>query len=106
MAAEPRPPRPDPPRRKSAAGAGHARAAVHPPWSCFDYAETQLYLGRPDAFIQFIDRGIEFSTVDWMPKTAADTLRLLVERGIDLPRLRDGIEKLDAAAKMLAGAGI
>jgi tetratricopeptide (TPR) repeat protein len=75
------------------------------PWSCFDYAETQLYLGRPDAFLELLDRGIEFSTVAWMPKTAADTLRLLVDRGIDMPGLREGIEKLDAAAAMLAGAG-
>jgi tetratricopeptide (TPR) repeat protein len=68
------------------------------PWSCFDYAETQLYLGRPDAFIDFIQRGIDASTAGWMTQTAASSLRLLPDHGVDLPRLREGVEMLDAYA--------
>jgi tetratricopeptide (TPR) repeat protein len=76
------------------------------PWSCFDYAETQLYLGRPDAFIEFLDRGIDASTAHWIPETAAGTLRLLLQHGIELPRLREGIDKLDAATAMMRAAGL
>jgi tetratricopeptide (TPR) repeat protein len=70
--------------------------AYNTPWTVFDYAQAQLFLGNPDQFIEHVGRGIMEQTADWQPGTFADTLDLLVGAGIVLPGLAEGIAMLRA----------
>jgi hypothetical protein len=63
-------------------------------WIVFDYAQTQLFLGNPDKFIEYVERGIMEQTADWQRGTFAGTLELLTKAGIALPRLDEGIAML------------
>jgi tetratricopeptide (TPR) repeat protein len=68
--------------------------AYNTPWTLFDYAQVQLFLGNSDKFMEFVERGIMEQTADWQPGTFAGTLQLLVDAGIELPRLEEGIAML------------
>jgi len=68
--------------------------AYNTPWTIFDYAQTQLFLGDSDEFMKYVERGLLEQTADWQPGTFAGTLQLLVDAGIDLPRLQEGIDLL------------
>jgi tetratricopeptide (TPR) repeat protein len=70
--------------------------AYNTPWTLFDYAQTQLFLGESGEFMKYVERGIKEQTADWQPATFAGTLQLLVDGGVDLPRLREGIDMLRA----------
>jgi len=71
------------------------------PWSCFDLAEIRLYLGSPEDFLSFLDRGLLYCTHSWQPKTFRDSLGLLVEANIAIPGLEEGLCHLDSAMKQL-----
>jgi tetratricopeptide (TPR) repeat protein len=73
----------------------------NPPWSAFDLAEVQLYLGNKDEFLKYLKEGVIASTDDWMPKTFRESLELLVEGNIKLPGLADGIKRLKKAEESL-----
>jgi hypothetical protein len=60
------------------------------PWSYFDLAEIQLYLGRTDAAIATAEAGFKLSTDDWMPGTFLSALELLENV--------DGLAGVDALA--------
>jgi tetratricopeptide (TPR) repeat protein len=64
------------------------------PWSVFDLAQTQLYLGNKDEFLELLDQaGLVYKHV-WQLETFRATLELLVEGGVELPGLAEGIAKL------------
>ncbi len=71
------------------------------PWSHFDLAEIQLYLGEPDGFLATIDDGLLVCEHSWQPQTFRDSLALLVEAGITLPGLAEGVAKLDEMIPLL-----
>lgn len=68
------------------------------PWSFFDLAELRLYQNDERGFIEFVNKGIASSNAEWQPKTFRDSLRTsLLENGIDLPGLAEGISLLNDA---------
>jgi tetratricopeptide (TPR) repeat protein len=71
------------------------------PWSFFDLAEIRLYEGDRDGFLDFASRGTEVATAAWQVKTFRDTLQLLIDRGVVLDGLRDGVELLNERAQYL-----
>lgn len=71
------------------------------PWSCFDLAEIQMYLGNPDNFLSYLDRGVLYCTHSWQPKTFRDSLGLLVEANISIPSLEEGLQRLEDAMRHL-----
>lgn len=68
--------------------------AYNTPWTLFDYAQAQLFLGNSDKFIEYVERGIMEQTADWQRGTFAGTLELLAKAGLALPRLDEGIAML------------
>jgi tetratricopeptide (TPR) repeat protein len=85
--------------------ARRAQTANHPPydvpWSFFDLAEIRLYLGAPDDFLGTIDAGLVHCNASWQPKTFRDSLQLLVDGGVDLPGLAEGLRRLDEGIEQL-----
>ena len=77
------------------------------PWSSFDLAEIQLYLGRPTEFLKLIDKALAYPIVrGWQAKTLRETLEQLAKSmnasGTQLPDgLTDGIELLRRAEPQL-----
>jgi tetratricopeptide (TPR) repeat protein len=67
------------------------------PWSYFDLAEIQLYLGRTDIALATAETGFKLSTHDWMPGTFLSALELL-ENVDGLP----GVDALAARARARA----
>lgn len=66
------------------------------PWSFFDLAELRLYQNDEKGFIEFVKKGIASSDAEWQPETFRDTLHMsLVENGIDLPGLTEGLALID-----------
>jgi tetratricopeptide (TPR) repeat protein len=87
--------------RRALTQAARARAvqvAADPPydapWSFFDLAEVRLYQGEPEAFISLVERGLEHCDADWQPATFRYSLQLLVDGGVELEGLREGIALL------------
>jgi len=82
-----------------------AQAANDPPydspWSHFDLAEIRLYLGDADGFLSTIDQGLLVCEHAWQPQTFRDSLAILLDAGIDLPALNQGIAKLDDLIELL-----
>jgi tetratricopeptide (TPR) repeat protein len=72
-----------------------------PPWSFFDLAEIRLYNGDKDEFLSLAGRGVEHAAHGWQVNTFRESLQLLLEAGVDLPGLRDGIEMLKEQAAYL-----
>lgn len=65
------------------------------PWSFFDLSEIRLYLGDREEFLQFLDEGIRACDAAWQAETHRDSLRLLIDGGVALPGLAEGLKKLD-----------
>ncbi len=76
-----------------------------PPWSFFDLSEIRLYLGDEAEFRQFLDEGIRECDAVWQVKTHRDSLQLLVDSGVTLPGLIDGMAKLDEGVRHLSTTG-
>jgi tetratricopeptide (TPR) repeat protein len=68
--------------------------AYNPPWSFFDLAEIRLYNKDKDEFLSLAERGAENATAAWQVKSFRDALEPLLNAGVDLPGLREGIEML------------
>ena len=66
------------------------------PWSHFDFAEIRLYLGQPGDFLEIIDEAELYCEHDWQPATFRGSLMILVDAGVEVPGLAEGIAKLDA----------
>lgn len=64
------------------------------PWSFFDLAEIQMYLGQADEARAVAGKGFELSTADWMPGTFLSALEMLPESDA-LP----GLDALKDAAR-------
>ena len=73
-----------------------------PPWSFFDLAQVRLFAGDRADFLATLQRGIENATQSWQLDTFRDSLTSLLDAGVDLPGLRDGIDVLKQAATYLA----
>jgi tetratricopeptide (TPR) repeat protein len=71
------------------------------PWSFFDLAEIRLYLGDAQEFTKFLNDGVRRCTGDWQPRTFRESLQLLIDGGIDLPGLADGVVELREAERRL-----
>lgn len=65
----------------------------NPPWSYFDLSQLRLFRDDEREFIAILEKGLEFATSSWMPKTYADTLTLLPE-GFHQQAVREGIKLL------------
>lgn len=71
-----------------------------PPWSFFDLAEICLYQGRKDDFLAFAEKGTQHAA-KWQVVTFHDSLRQLLDAGVNVPGLREGIEMLAERAEYL-----
>ena len=49
------------------------------PWSFFDLAEIQMYLGKVAEALEIASKGLALSTADWMPGTFLSALEMLPE---------------------------
>ena len=69
------------------------------PWSLFDLglAEIRLYRGDPKEFLELVEKGLEHCPAAWMTKTFLESLELLVDGGVTLPGLEEGIARLRKA---------
>jgi MinD-like ATPase involved in chromosome partitioning or flagellar assembly/tetratricopeptide (TPR) repeat protein len=65
-----------------------------PPWSFFDLAELNLFLGSPGEAITFAERGIEYAEASWQLESFRQTLQQIADAGVQLPGLVDIIELL------------
>ncbi len=65
------------------------------PWSFFDLAEIQLYLGHEEEALAVACTGLELSTVDWMPGTFLSALEMLPQSDAltGLSALKDAARK-------------
>ncbi len=72
-------------------------SGVNVPWSVFDLAQSHLFMGERDKFLQYVDEGMLACTHKWQPKTFRETLELLTSAGINLPGLDEGIANLKDA---------
>lgn len=77
------------------------RPPYNPPWSFFDLSEIRLYLGNRNEFLKLLEEGIQFCSASWKVKTHRDSLQLLVDGGVELAGLDEGMAKLEEAAKYL-----
>lgn len=87
---------------KEAAKLRQAQAQATPPtdapWCFFDLAELQLYQRNSKAFQQQLALGISACNARWQLETCRDALKsALLDNGIKLPGLAQGIKQLDAA---------
>ncbi|MBT8098605.1 MAG: tetratricopeptide repeat protein [Gammaproteobacteria bacterium] len=82
-----------------------AQAASDPPydapWSHFDVAQIQLYLGDVDAFTETVDEALLACEHAWQAQTFRDTLAVLTDAGVALPGLTEGIARLDEMIPLL-----
>jgi tetratricopeptide (TPR) repeat protein len=82
-----------------------AQVATDPPydapWSFFDLAEIRLYDGDRPGFLELAERGTEFAKAGWQVNTFRETLQLLLDRGVALDGLPEGIEMLRERAGYL-----
>jgi tetratricopeptide (TPR) repeat protein len=69
------------------------------PWSVFDLAEISLYLGDSDQFQSLVEQGLDNCDHRWQAETFHDGLKALIDRGIRLPGLSEGVETLEAAIR-------
>lgn len=71
-----------------------------PPWSFFDLAEIQLYQGQQDKFLTFAEKGTEHAA-KWQVVTFHDSLKQLLDAGVDVPGMREGVKMLAERAQYL-----
>ena len=74
--------------------------AYDPPWSFFDLAEIELYQGNSGEFLDLASRGSERAEA-WQIKTFRDSLQMLLDAGIAVTGMREGIEMLTERAAFL-----
>jgi tetratricopeptide (TPR) repeat protein len=67
------------------------------PWSVFDLAAINLYLGDSDQFQSLVEVGLDNCDHRWQAETFRDGLKALLDTGIRLPGLSEGVEILEAA---------
>jgi len=82
-----------------------AQASANPPldvpWCFFDVAEVRLYSGDASGFIEWTKKGLAASQHNWEPGTYRSALQLLVDGGVELPGLSEGLPLIDEAIKRL-----
>jgi tetratricopeptide (TPR) repeat protein len=66
-----------------------------PPWSFFDLAECHLYAGNTDAFLRDVEAGLDCATAAWQAQTFRGSLALLVEGGVVVPGLAEGLALIE-----------
>jgi hypothetical protein len=75
-----------------------AQVATDPPydapWSLFDLAEIRLYTGDKDGFLSFAAKGVDHAARKSQVETFLQTLQSLLDSGIKVPGLEEGIEML------------
>lgn len=71
------------------------------PWSFFDLSEIRLYLGDDSKFLQLLDEGILQCTAKWQAETHLSSLNLLLDAGLHLPAVEEGIKRLKNAVVLL-----
>jgi tetratricopeptide (TPR) repeat protein len=71
-----------------------------PPWSFFDLAEIRLYQGNKEEFLTFAEKGTEHAA-KWQVLTFHDSLKQLLDAGVDVPGMREGVEMLAERARYL-----
>ncbi len=71
------------------------------PWSHFDLAQIRLFLGDVAEFHRLGGEAVAHCTARWQVDTFLDTRRLLVDGGVELDGLEDGIAKLEELRKAL-----
>jgi tetratricopeptide (TPR) repeat protein len=85
-----------------------ARLAADPrhdlPWSLFDLAEIQLYLGDGDEFLRQLEEGLLACHHRGEAETLLQSLQRLVAAGLDLRGLRAGIERIESVRPYLPPA--
>ncbi len=72
-----------------------------PPWSFFDLAEVRLYKDDMDGFLSLARRGIDHATHKWQADTFADSLQALLDAGVNLAGLREGLDAIRKRASLL-----
>lgn len=77
-------------------------SGYNPPWSAFDLAQLNLYMGDQQKFLENMDTGLLVCTHAWQPQTFRKTLELLTSAGISLPGLDEGIQKLKETEEYLS----
>jgi tetratricopeptide (TPR) repeat protein len=86
---------------KMRTGQASANPPFDVPWCLFDIAEMRLYAGDAAGFIEWTKRGLNASQHNWEPATYRSALQLLVDGGVQLPGLSEGLPLIDAAIKTL-----
>ncbi|MEO7134575.1 MAG: tetratricopeptide repeat protein [Vicinamibacterales bacterium] len=71
-----------------------------PPWSFFDLAEIRLYQGSKDDFLSFAEKGTAHAA-KWQVETFHDSLKGLLDAGVAVPGMREGVEMLAERAQYL-----
>jgi tetratricopeptide (TPR) repeat protein len=71
-----------------------------PPWSFFDLAEIELYQGNSSQFLDLAMRGSERAE-GWQIKTFRDSLKMLLDAGIAVAGMREGIDMLSERVAFL-----
>jgi hypothetical protein len=71
------------------------------PWSFFDLSEIRFYFGDESEFLQLLDEGILSCSAAWQVETHLNSLSLLLEAGLRMPNLEEGISRLKAATTYL-----
>ena len=82
-------------------GQASANPPFDVPWCLFDTAEMRLYAGDAAGFVEWTKKGLDASQHNWEPATYRSALQLLVDGGVQLPGLSDGLPLIDAAIKAL-----
>ena len=68
------------------------------PWAYFDLAETLLYLGNDQGFVDWLEKGTRRKgTALWQIDTCRDSLSRLKKAGLRVNGLEDGLGVLDNA---------
>lgn len=70
------------------------------PWSFFDLAEIRLYEGKKAEFLEIAERGTEHAA-KWQVETFHASLKQLLDAGVDVPGMREGVEMLAERARYL-----
>ena len=71
-----------------------------PPWSYFDLAEIRLYEGKTDEFLNLAGNGTECAQM-WQVDTFHDSLKRLIDAGVDVPGMREDVALLSERAQYL-----
>lgn len=75
---------------------------LDPPWSFFALAVCRLFDRDRNGFIERVEEGLEVATNSAQAHTFRGTLQLLVEGGVDLPGLVDGLALTERREALLS----